>query len=187
MRMKHPIVLAALICALAILCVLGSCTKGGAKKETELVSYKLNSLDGVLATTNVSLDSTISNDSIASLKIEAPSSMNVSLFEFVVGDLKIDDSKLIYRAALRSEKLSGRVYQLMSVHFPDGMQSFSRGFDQALIGTVPWVTQDIYFTLDKGKKPDRIKLGLVIEGTGTVWVDDVRILKAPPPPKLKKR
>jgi hypothetical protein len=186
MRKKQSIVVAALICALAALLVLGSCGKAG-KKETVLVSYRLNSLDGVIAQTNVSLDKTVSNDTLASLKIDAPSSMNVPLFEFIVGSNNVEDSKIIYRAALRSEKLSGRAYLLMSVHYPDGMESYSRGFEQALIGTVPWFTEDISSVIEKGKKPDKIKLGVVIEGTGTVWVDDIKVLKAPPPSKLDKR
>jgi hypothetical protein len=186
MRKKQSIVVAALICVLAALFVLGSCGKPG-KKETVLVSYRLNSLDGVIAQTNVSLDNTVSNDTMASLKIEAPSSMNVSVFEFIVGTNNIEDSKVIYRAALRSEKLSGRAYLLMSVHYPDGMETYSRGFEQALIGTVPWFTEDISSVIEKGKKPDKIKMGVVIEGAGTVWIDDIKLLKAPPPSKLDKR
>jgi hypothetical protein len=41
------------------------------------------------------------------------------------------------------------------------------------------VTLQIPFFLKKGEKPDYVKLNIVINGTGTVWIDDVRLLKAP--------
>jgi hypothetical protein len=31
----------------------------------------------------------------------------------------------------------------------------------------------------KGENPDNVKLNLVINGKGTPWIDDIRLLKAP--------
>jgi hypothetical protein len=31
----------------------------------------------------------------------------------------------------------------------------------------------------KGQKPDKVVLNLVINGTGTVWIDDIVLSKAP--------
>ena len=42
------------------------------------------------------------------------------------------------------------------------------------------MTMEIMFILEKGQNPDNVKLNLVIEGKGTVWIDDILILKGPP-------
>jgi len=35
------------------------------------------------------------------------------------------------------------------------------------------------FFFKKGENPDNIKLNLIIKGKGTVWIDDIRLLKGP--------
>lgn len=37
------------------------------------------------------------------------------------------------------------------------------------------------FFLQKGENPDNVKLNLVIEGKGTVWIDDIHLYKGPLP------
>jgi hypothetical protein len=188
MKLRRLSVLVALICAVAVMFALGSCGKKSKYKAPEppkgqeLKSFRLNTMNGILATANVSIDSSQSADSIThtkgALKIEAPSSMTVKLVQ--TGPLSANDCMLIYRATFRSKELSGRAYLLMTVRWSDGLETFSRGFEQAIIGSVPWVMEDISYTLDRtGKTVANVTLGMVIEGTGTVWVNDVKLLKAP--------
>jgi hypothetical protein len=56
---------------------------------------------------------------------------------------------------------------------------FSRGLHSPLSGSVDWTTQEIPFLLQPGQKPELIKLNLVVNGTGTVWIDDIHLLKGP--------
>ena len=42
-----------------------------------------------------------------------------------------------------------------------------------------WQTYETPFFLEKGQQPDLIKLNVVMEGKGIVWVKDVEVLKAP--------
>jgi len=44
-------------------------------------------------------------------------------------------------------------------------------------GTTDWTTEETPFFLQKGENPDNIKLNLVMNGTGTAWIDDIRLLK----------
>jgi hypothetical protein len=30
-----------------------------------------------------------------------------------------------------------------------------------------------------GENPDNVKLNFVVNGTGTIWIDDIRLLKGP--------
>jgi hypothetical protein len=176
MGMKRFTSVLALMCALAP-CIVGSCSRPP-KIVSELGRYELNSLEGVLTESNVAVDSTVSSDGTASLKITAPGPTTVRLFE--LGDLDVENAKIVYRAMLRSQKLSGKAYLEMWVHFKDGGEYFSRGLDRTITGTTNWMTMEIMFILEKGQNPDNVKLNLVIEGKGTVWIDDILILKGPP-------
>jgi hypothetical protein len=182
MKMHRLTVLVALICAVALMFALGSCgkKKAGAPqppKGDEIASFRLNTMNGILATANASIDESQSADSTSkgALKIEAPSSMTVKLVQ--TGPLNVNDVTLIYRATFRSKELSGRAYLLMTVRWADSLETFARGFEQAIIGSVPWVTEDITYNVERKKKVDNVTLGMVIEGTGTVWVNDVKLLK----------
>jgi len=177
MRMKRFAHFAALVCMPAALCCIGSCSRPP-KIVSELAHFDLNSLDGVLTESNVSVDSAVSSDGTASLKITASEPMTVRLFE--LGDVDVSNAKIVYRAMLRSRRLSGRAYLEMWVHFKDGGEYYSRGLDRPVSGTTKWVTEEIMFILEKGQNPDNVKLNLVIEGKGTVWIDDITILKGPP-------
>ena len=176
MRMKRFVFYTALIYILAA-CIAGSCSRPP-KIVSELARYELNSLEGVLTESNVTVDSTVSSDGTASLKIAAPGPTTVNLFE--LGDVDVENAKIVYRAMLRTKKLSGKAYLEMWVHFKDGGEYFSRGLDRTITGTTNWMTMEIMFILEKGQNPDNVKLNLVIEGKGTVWIDDIVILKGPP-------
>ena len=176
MEMKRFALFAALVCVLAS-CIIGSCSRPP-KIVSELAHYDLNSLEGVLTESNVAVDSTVSSDGTASLKITVPGPTTVRLFE--LGDLDVENAKIVYRAMLRSRKLSGRAYLEMWVRFKDGGEYFSRGLDRTITGTTNWMTMEIMFILEKGQNPDNVSLNLVIEGKGTVWIDDILILKGPP-------
>ncbi len=174
--MKRYALSAALMCVIAA-CIIGSCSRPP-KIVSELARHELNSLDGVLAVSNVEVDSTVSSDGTASLKITAPGPTTVNLFE--IGDVDVENAKVVYRAMLRTQKLSGKAYLEMWVHFKDGGEYFSRGLDRTITGTTNWMTMEIMFILEKGQNPDNVKLNLVIEGQGTVWIDDIVVLKGPP-------
>jgi len=144
-------------------------------EETELKHYPLDNIEGVLTQSGVTLDKQISSDGNGSLRIEATGPTIVRLFE--TGDIDIEDARLIYQARLRTEDVEGRVYLEMWCHFVDWGDSFSRGLMVPLTGTTEWTTEEIPFLLKKGQNPDNVKLNLGITGTGTVWIDDVRLLK----------
>jgi len=47
-----------------------------------------------------------------------------------------------------------------------------------LVSRILWDTE-IPFLLHEGENPDNFKLNLVVGGKGTVWIDDIRLLKGP--------
>lgn len=144
---------------------------------SELKQYSLDSTEGVLTQSGVTIDKEISSDGKGSLRIQASEPTTVRLFE--TGDIDIEDARLIYQARLRTENVEGQVYLEMWCHFAGVGDAFSRGLATPLTGTTGWTTEEIPFFLKKGENPDNVKLNLVINGKGTVWIDDIRLLKGP--------
>ncbi|AFM25141.1 hypothetical protein [Desulfomonile tiedjei] len=158
-------------------CLLAIWTVAVDAQETELKHYPLDDVSGLITQSDVSIDKDVTSDGKGSLKATASQPRVVRLFE--TGDLGVDNARLIYRARLKTEDLKGQAYLEMWCHFPGKGEFFSRGLQNPLSGTNNWVTEETPFFLQKGEKPDNVKLNLVINGTGTVWIDDIRILRAP--------
>jgi hypothetical protein len=79
-----------------------------------------------------------------------------------------------YTGKVRCEELKASAYLEMLCQFGEG-ESFSRGLDKPVRGTMPWHEAEIPFFLRKGEKPPRVRLGIRMEGPGTVWIDDLRL------------
>ena len=91
----------------------------------------------------------------------------------------VEQCLLTYRAELKTEGLKGRAFLEMWCRLPGQGEFFSKGHQQAVSGTTNWGRYEIPFYLKGGQKPDLIKLNLAVEGTGTVWLRDVELLKTP--------
>jgi hypothetical protein len=156
--------------------LLGGCTNDQ-NDVVQLKHYPLDSTEGIITRTNISLDKNISSDGNGSLRIVTSEPVTVKLFE--CGDIDVENARLIYRARLRTEDVKGQAYLEMWCRFPGKGEFFSRGLNSPLSGTAEWTAQETPFSLKKGENPDDIKLNLVINGTGTLWIDDIRLLKGP--------
>ena len=114
-------------------------------------------------------------------RIEAKHNRTVRLFE--VPDPGVENCRVIYRARLKSEDLDGQAYLEMLCRVPGGAEFFSKGLKDPVSGTTDWASYEIPFVLKKGESSDLIKLNVVIEGKGKLWIKDVELLKAPPKPE----
>jgi hypothetical protein len=155
-----------------------ACTRQTATTTVTLLrSMPIDSAEGILSQSGVAFDATTSSDGHGSLRIDAASPFTVRLFE--VADPEVEDARLIYRARLKTANLTGQAYLEMWCILPGKGEFFSRALQSPLTGTVDWTTQETPFFLEKGQRPQLIKLNLVVNGTGTVWIDDVTLLKGP--------
>jgi hypothetical protein len=107
---------------------------------------------------------------------------------FDVTDPSFEECKVLYRAKLKTEGLTGRAYLEMWCRLPGRGEFFSKGLNQTLTGTNDWTACEIPFFLKKGQRPDLIRLNLVVASTGwlwkkavtgKVWIKGVELLKAP--------
>jgi len=169
-----------LVLALTVVLAMSACTSSQqASAPVELKHFPLDSLEGVRATTGVSFDAQASSDGKGSLRVDATQQVTVPLFE--VTDVSVENATLLYQARVQSESLEGKAFLEMWVRIPGKGEFFSRALDRPLTGTMSWMTVAAPFFLQAGQKPDLIRLNLVVQGKGRVWIDDVRLLRAPLP------
>ncbi len=166
----------AMAAIVAVAALFAGCGKRAGQVE-ELKSFPLDYPGGLLTQSNLEIDTTISADGKASLKITAPDTTVVRLYE--VSGIDIENARLIYQAKLRCKDLTGKAFLEMWCHFPGTGEYFSRGLQTPVSGTMDWITAETPFLLKEGEKPDIIRLNLAIAGKGDVWIDDIRLLKAP--------
>jgi hypothetical protein len=172
--MKRRLVFSCVCIAIFFMSV--GCAKSS-QEAVELKHFPVDSLEGIITKSGVEIDKNISSDGKGSLKITAADPAVVRLFE--VKGIDVEDARLVYQAKVRTEGVTGQVFLEMWCHFPGKGEFFSRGLQSPLTGTTEWTTEETPFFLKKGEKPDYIKLNLVINGKGTAWIDEVRLLRGP--------
>jgi len=165
---------AAVLLALAT----AACTRTSGGKDLELRRFPLDTSEGVIQKTGVEIDRNVKAHGAGCLKVTVTEPSIIRLFE--TGPVDIEDATLVYRARLRTENAQGNVYLEMWCRFPGIGEFFSRGLRSPLRGTNDWTTQEIPFFLKKGVKPDDVKLNVVSEGPGVIWIDDIRLFKRTP-------
>ena len=125
--------------------------------------------------TVIQSDTVVKKEGKQSVKITTKHPTTICLAE--VKGLDLANSKLIYVAQVKSD-LKGRAYLEMWAHF-GGDQYFSKGINDPIHGKTDWKPIQTPFLFQKDQQPDKLTLNIVIEGTGTVWIDDARLSKMP--------
>jgi len=154
------------------------CNKGPSSARGDiLASYPLDSLEGLKTRNDILFDESDSADGKGSIRIIARSPRVVRLFE--TGDIDVEDARIIYRAKVKTNGFRGRAYLEMWVRLPGKGEYYSRSLQSPIAGTMDWVSIETPFFLKKGQNPENVKLNLVMNGTGDVWMDDIELEKGP--------
>jgi hypothetical protein len=136
---------------------------------------KLNLDDASTIGLRIETDLSVKVEGRGSVRITTQWPTTVCLGE--VAGLDIDNARLMYTAKVKSD-LDGVAFLEMWAHVGGG-QFFSRGMDSTVTGKAGWKSIQTPFLLQKGQKLNKITLNLVINGKGTVWIDDVVLSKEP--------
>lgn len=139
------------------------------------VLKKLSLDDASAATPRIEVDAQVKAEGQSSLKITAQGPTTICLGEIAGPD--IENAKLVYSAKVKTD-LAGSAFLEMWVQV-DGGQYFSRGMADAVGQKTEWKTIQTPFIFQQGKRPEKTTLNLVINGAGTVWIDDVALSKEP--------
>jgi hypothetical protein len=159
-----------------VMCAFAYCSKSSPTVQI-LKEFPLDSVDGIIAQSDVQFDKDVSSDGKGSLKIIAKGPLTLKLLE--VEGINIEDARLIYEAKVKTEGLEGNAYLEMWCQFLGKGEFFSRGLQSTASGNTGWMTMETPFFLQKGEKPERIKLNLVVDGIGAAWIDHIRLVKGP--------
>jgi hypothetical protein len=124
---------------------------------------KLN-LDAASAIgTTIKTDTQMKAEGKSSIKITTQWPTTICLGE--VTGLDVEGAKLIYKAKVKSD-LEGTAFLEMWAHVGAG-QYFSRGTNDVVKQKTDWKMIQTPFLFQKGQKPDKVTLNIVINGKGT--------------------
>ncbi|HOO55801.1 MAG TPA: hypothetical protein PLN69_03190 [bacterium] len=165
-----------LLSFITVFLLLNGCS-GNLSNSEVIKSIDIDGSTEFISQDLIEFDNDISNDGNGSIKISALEPTVINLLEF--DDIDIENAILVYRAKLKTENLLGKAYLEMYCVFEGTGEFFSRGLDQTVSGTSEWTTKQTPFILKTGQNPDSVKLNLVIDGSGTVWIDEIALLKKP--------
>jgi hypothetical protein len=146
----------------------------GSARATELIKLSLDDITSL--GTTLKQDPVVKVEGSGSVKISTMWPTTICLGE--VSGLDIEKTKLVYRAKLRCDKLEGTAFLEMWCHVGGG-QYFSRGMNSTVTGTMNWKTLQTPFILQAGQRTKKVTLNVVINGKGTIWIDDVQLVKEP--------
>jgi hypothetical protein len=139
----------------------------------ELIKLNLDNASGI--GTTIQTDTLVKAEGKASVKITTQCQTTICLWE--VDGLNVENAKLLYTAKVKSD-LDGKAFLEMWVHVGGGTY-FSRGLNDVVSGKTDWRTVQTPFLFQKGQRPDKVTLNIVINGKGTVWIDDIVLSKGP--------
>jgi hypothetical protein len=143
-----------------------------------LAAYPADTFDGIVDRELVSLDAE-GCDGTPSILITAEAPTTYHLYE--TGDIDVENALIAFQAKVRTDGLEGDAVLEMWCIFDEMGEFFSRSLDNPVSGTMDWTDAVTAFRLEAGQNPDNIKLNLVVTGPGRVWIDDIRVTKAPLP------
>ena len=104
----------------------------------------------------------------------------------VIGEVQVPNPGveaciLTYQAKLKSEGVTGMAYLEMWCQLDGLGEYFSQGLDKPLSGSNDWSIYQIPFLLKAGERPDLLRLNLVVEGSGKIFIKDIKVQCAPLP------
>lgn len=164
------------LCLTVMFAGLLSC-KSKVGPPVELKHFPITPETSAIAQDGLSFDANVTSDGNGSFRMQTDKPATFRLFE--TGDIDVENARLIYRAKIRTEGVQGLAYLEMWCLLPGKGEFFSRSLQSPLSGSNDWSTIETPFFLDKGQNPSNIKLNVVIDSKGTVWLDDIHLLRAP--------
>ena len=131
--------------------------------------------DPLSAGPRIEADAKVKVEGASSLKISTQWPTTVCLGE--VSGPDIENAKLVYSAKVKSD-LDGTAFLELWAHLGGG-QFFSKGMNDVVSQKMDWKTIKTYFLFQKGQKPEKVTLNIVINGKGIIWIDDVVLSREP--------
>lgn len=151
---------------------------GCGKKKPLIYNFPVNSLNRVISKFNLKLDNEVSYDGLGSIRVDSKDT--TTAYIFVLYDIPVKRAKLTWEAYCKSEDLKGEAFLEMGVQiskkYRKELESYLHQSKDFLRGTTNWQKIKVEFLVLENLKVDVVQLNLIIEGEGTVWIDQVRFV-----------
>jgi hypothetical protein len=125
------------------------------------------------------IDRAVSSDGNGSLRIDATGEQIVNLYRIWGEEEDLSFRRLVYAADVRTEDVRGDVFLVMQAgvtSVPGGSMAVV-GNAGAIRGTNDWATLEAAAGNPGGSRLLETTLQLHIGGPGTVWIDNVKLIK----------
>jgi hypothetical protein len=151
---------------------------GGGRAPVEIAHYPLNG-DAVPAGADAVFDRDVSQDGGGSLRVETGEEGG-RLRLYRIDDLGPVEGALLFTGFLKSQDLRGTGFFELWCHPVEGNPAFVRGLPRRVAGTSDWKPQELSFSQPaRCSNPTAVELNVVIQGAGTVWIDNLRLWDVP--------
>jgi hypothetical protein len=149
----------------------------GGESPIELAHFPLSDAS-VPPGADAVFDPAVSQDGGGSLRVESDRGGRLRLYE--LDNLRDVQGAVVYTGFLRSRGLDGHAMLEMWCRPAEGEAVFVRGAATAVAGDSDWKPQEIRFSRPElCRTPVTIELNVLIQGAGTVWIDDLRLWSVP--------
>lgn len=145
----------------------------------EMARFPMNSLGELATSEGVAIDTEVTTDGVGSVRVDADEPTTITLLELT--DVDAQNTTLTFEARVRSENLEGSAHIEMEVFLPEQEPVALPGLGRLVRGTTEWGVATTSFYFQPGQQPEAVRLNLVVDGAGAVWVDEVRLLRTPLP------
>jgi hypothetical protein len=163
-------------------CLAAGCGRGEStgSQPVEFARFPLDAGD-VPAGRAATFDPEISSDGGGSLRVVVTDSTSggaLRLYELEHPDLP--EGEVMLTGSLRSRGLQGQAILELRCQPMGENEAFVRGVRGLVSGDADWTPQQVRFDdPDLCREPESIRISLLMLGTGTVWVDDLRLWVLP--------
>lgn len=176
MKRGHALLFTLIALGAAVAACDGEPETAGSAGAVELARFPL---DGEVPPDRAAVfDPDVSQDGNGSLRVTTAEGGILRLYQ--LDDLGIVRGQIALTGFLRSRGLEGLAMLELRCQPAEGDAAFVRGVPRAVSADSDWRAQDIRFS-DPAlcRDPVSIQINLWIQGSGTVWVDHLRLSSVP--------
>ncbi len=147
--------------------------------DTQIAHFALDALPASVerdSRVKAEFDAEVSSDGRGSVRIDAESPTFVELAQVQGAGEDLSFRQLVYQAKVKTEEASGPVFLVMQAGIEEVAMPVV-GLERAITGTQDWTPIEIVAGNPKDTYHKGVTtLQLEVRGTGTVWVDDLRLV-----------
>lgn len=160
--------------ALALAATLACDKKAEPPKQIDF--FSCDDTERIVSSDLVTIDAGSASEGAGCLKMVVEQPTTVPLVEVKFPG---EGAKYTIQFKMRVKDFLGDAYGQMNVNYASGGKQEVKNYQNAIGATSDWIPMELSWVVQKGQKVDSLTLYAVLGGSGTVWVDEIRVIRAP--------